>query len=120
MYLSDDVFFAAEAAAHQRCDHSHLVGFYAQRSGGLIAVAVRNLAAHINRRLVMLCCFASHSKSIAAATEGRGNVTSGYADRALRLKKQVFGSGCAISLVDDYVGVGKAGLNITFIDLDVL
>ena len=103
MQLPGDVFLAAEAAAHHRAAHAHILVFQAQALGHLAAVAVGNLAAHVDGQLGVVVV-----------------VAGGHGHGALRLHKGVLGHGRAIGALDDHIGVGKALVDVAVAHLDVL
>ena len=118
--LSCNVFFAAKTAAHQRGDDAHLSGFLSQCCCGLVPVQVWNLAAHIDRGLVVDRGLTPWRFGVANPAEVGRVIAGGYADGAFRFKEQVLGGGCAVGLVNDHIGLLEADFDVTLFHLDVL
>ena len=78
--LAGDVFFAAKAAAHQRCYDAYRFRLDAQRRGDLVTIPIRNLAADVNCCLVMLCGFASCRRRIESPAKILRVVAGRHAD----------------------------------------
>ena len=117
--LPGDVFFAAKPSAHQRCYDAYRFRFYAQRRGDLVTIAVRNLAADVNRGLVMRGGFATCCLWIERSAKILRVVTGGHADRAFGFKKQVFSRGRSVGPVDDRIGCRESSFDIAFVHFDV-
>ena len=114
--LSRDVFLAAEPAAGQCCHDTNRVRLYAQRGGRLVAVLVRNLAADIDRGLVVPRGLSTHRRLIDCATKFTRVVACRDADRAFRFEKQVL---CALRperSVDDHISGSETGFDVAFVD----
>ena len=117
--LSGDVFLAAKAPTHQGCDDTHLLRFHTQGGGGLIAVQVWNLAANVDRCLVMQGRFTTCCLGVVSPAKVGWVVAGGYTDGALGLQEHMFGGRCPVGPVDDDICLGETAGDITFSDLDV-
>ena len=95
VHLPGDVLLAAKAAAHHRALDAHRFVGQAQAARHLVAVGVGNLAADIDRELVV--------RPVARVVPA-----GGHGHRALRFQEGVLGHGRAVGALDDHVGLGKA------------
>ena len=115
--LSGNILLAAEAAPHQRADHAHLFVIQAQALRNLPPVAVRDLAAHIDRHLVAVVFGRA---PLLAGRRAHPAVTRRHRQRALRLQKGVLGHRRAVRALDDDVGRGEPRLHVAVPHLDML
>ena len=102
--------FSAKTAAHKRADDPDLLIFKAQTGRRLIAVSIGNLAAHVDRWLVVDRRDPAVGGGVKLTAKVSRVVAGRYADGALRLQESVLGSWGAVGSLDNHIGLGKTGL----------
>ena len=107
VHLAGNVLLAAEASPHHRAFDAHSIFGQPQTARHLVAVGVGDLAAHIDRELVV-------------ATVARVLPAGGHTDRTLRLQKGMLGHRGPVGALDDHIGGSKASRKVAVAHLDVL